>query len=105
MKTNITKKVKQIIEDEFLIDYDGINDKTNFRNDLGLDSLDKVVLILECERKFNISINDLSSMSSPRYSNIDLNNFFPIASCSLPNLNKNWSIIRTYSFFNFVYDS
>ena len=61
MKTNITKKVKQIIEDEFLIDYDGINDKTNFRNDLGLDSLDKIVLILGCEREFNISINDEDS--------------------------------------------
>ena len=35
-----------------------INLKTDFRNDLGYDSLDAVELIMAVEKKYNISITD-----------------------------------------------
>lgn len=50
--------IKSIIESEFGISPKDYTDESNFREDLGLDSLDIVDLAMEIEKEFNISIPD-----------------------------------------------
>ena len=50
---NIAEDVKAIIVDKL-----GVPETASFQNDLGADSLDIVDLIMEFEKKFDISIPD-----------------------------------------------
>ena len=52
------KVIKSIIESKLGINPEDYTDESNFRDDLGCDSLDMVDLIMEIEREFNISIPD-----------------------------------------------
>ena len=52
------KVIKSIIESKLGISPEDYTDESNFRDDLGCDSLDMVDLIMEIEREFNISIPD-----------------------------------------------
>jgi acyl carrier protein len=56
--SNMEEKIKSIIENVLglsSLDYDN---SSNFKEDLGCDSLDLVDVIMECEREFNICIPD-----------------------------------------------
>jgi len=53
-----TEKVKDIIEKELGVERDKLTDDANFIEDLGADSLDIVVLVMEFEKEFNIDIPD-----------------------------------------------
>ena len=56
--SDIESKVKAIIVDKLGVDEAEVNPAASFTNDLGADSLDTVVLIMEFEKEFNISIPD-----------------------------------------------
>lgn len=64
-KTNnmaeIIDEVKGIIAEKLSIDKEEITLDKSFTNDLGADSLDTVELIMEFEKKFDISIPDEAS--------------------------------------------
>ena len=55
---SIEDKLKDIIVDKLGIERKDILPESNFRNDLGADSLDTVELIMEVDKEFNISIPD-----------------------------------------------
>ncbi|MBR3456287.1 MAG: acyl carrier protein [Bacteroidaceae bacterium] len=55
---NIEHKVKQIVADKLGVDYDEVQLRSSFTNDLGADSLDTVELIMELEKEFGINIPD-----------------------------------------------
>ena len=52
------KIIKSIIENKFGISPKDYTDESNFKEDLGCDSLDIIDLVMEVEREFNISIPD-----------------------------------------------
>lgn len=52
------KVIKSIIENKFGISPKDYTDESNFKEDLGFDSLDVVDLVMEIEKEFNISIPD-----------------------------------------------
>lgn len=52
------KIIKSIIENKFGISPKDYTDESNFKEDLGCDSLDVIDLVMEVEREFNISIPD-----------------------------------------------
>jgi acyl carrier protein len=52
------KLIKSIIENKFGISPKDYTDESNFKEDLGCDSLDVIDLVMEVEREFNISIPD-----------------------------------------------
>ena len=54
--SQIESDVKAIIVDKLGVDEKEVTLEANFTNDLGADSLDTVELIMEFEKKFNISI-------------------------------------------------
>lgn len=54
----VFEKVRSIIADKCCIDYSEISMKSDFTQDIGLDSLDVVELIMEFEKEFNITIPD-----------------------------------------------
>lgn len=56
--SQIENDVKAIIVDKLGVDEKEVKASANFTNDLGADSLDTVELIMEFEKKFNISIPD-----------------------------------------------
>lgn len=56
--SNIANEVKAIIIDKLGVDEKEVTPEASFTNDLGADSLDTVELIMEFEKKFNISIPD-----------------------------------------------
>lgn len=56
--TDIAEKVTKIIVDKLGVDESEVNADANFTNDLGADSLDTVELIMEFEKRFDISIPD-----------------------------------------------
>ncbi|MBD5389975.1 MAG: acyl carrier protein [Bacteroidales bacterium] len=56
--SQIENDVKAIIVDKLGVDEKEVTASANFTNDLGADSLDTVELIMEFEKKFNISIPD-----------------------------------------------
>ena len=57
-KKQIEKIVKEIIAEKSEYDFVTINEKTNLTEDLGMDSLEKVMVIMEFENTFGISIPD-----------------------------------------------
>lgn len=57
-KKQIEKIVKEIIADKSEYDFVTINEKTNLTEDLGMDSLEKVMVFMEFENAFGISIPD-----------------------------------------------
>jgi len=56
--SEIAKQVKEIIIDKLGVEESEVTPEASFTNDLGADSLDTVELIMEFEKKFNISIPD-----------------------------------------------
>ena len=56
--SQIENDVKAIIVDKLGVDEKEVTASANFTTDLGADSLDTVELIMEFEKKFNISIPD-----------------------------------------------
>lgn len=52
------KRINNILCDKIGVNPDDIEDDSNIRNDLGLDSLDEVEVIMEIEREFDIQIPD-----------------------------------------------
>lgn len=52
------EKVKSILVDELQINGDDITMEAELVNDLGVNSLELADLIMVCEEKFNIEIND-----------------------------------------------
>lgn len=60
-KPEIEKKLKNILADKYDIGVDPLQplkEEANLQDEYGLDSLDFVELIMECEKEFNISIPD-----------------------------------------------
>ena len=57
-KKQIEKIVKEIIAEKSEYDFVTINEKTNLTEDLGMDSLEKVMVFMEFENAFGISIPD-----------------------------------------------
>lgn len=55
---DIEKIVKDIIVEKLGVDKENISPNLSFTQDLGADSLDTVELIMEFEKKFQISIPD-----------------------------------------------
>ena len=55
---NIAEDVKDIIVERLGVDPAEVTETASFQNDLGADSLDIVDLIMEFEKKFEISIPD-----------------------------------------------
>jgi len=55
---SIERKVKDLIENKLGINPKHYSEESNFREDLGCDSLDFIDLIMETEREFNIAIPD-----------------------------------------------
>lgn len=51
-------EIKEMISDKLCVDLELVLDESIFVNDLGADSLDEVVLIMEVETMFDISIPD-----------------------------------------------
>ncbi len=60
---NVAEEVKAIIVEKLGVDESEVTDTASFTNDLGADSLDIVDLIMEFEKKFEISIPDDASES------------------------------------------
>jgi acyl carrier protein len=56
--SNIADEVKAIIVEKLGVDASEVKPEASFTNDLGADSLDTVELVMEFEKKFNISIPD-----------------------------------------------
>ena len=56
--SEIESKVNAIIVDKLGVEASEVKPEASFTNDLGADSLDTVVLIMEFEKEFGISIPD-----------------------------------------------
>lgn len=56
--SNIANEVKEIIVEKLGVEESKVTPTASFTNDLGADSLDTVELIMEFEKKFNITIPD-----------------------------------------------
>lgn len=54
----ISEKIGKIISDKLGIDLTDIKSESRFMEDLGCDSLDRVELIMEMEKEFNLTIPD-----------------------------------------------
>lgn len=54
--SEIATNVKAVIVDKLGVDEKDVTPEASFTNDLGADSLDTVELIMELERKFEITI-------------------------------------------------
>ena len=57
-KKDIAKKVTEILVDKLGVEKEEVNESANLQNDLGMDGLDAVELIMECEQEVNIAIPD-----------------------------------------------
>ena len=57
-KEEIKGKIKDIIVDKNGVDASEVTDTANFETGLGMDSLDRVELIMEVEKEFGITIQD-----------------------------------------------
>lgn len=66
-KDEIVGIVADIISDK-LGNYSTVTEETNIFNDLGFDSLDTVHFIMECEKSFNIGIDETTD---PEVQNIE----------------------------------
>lgn len=52
------KEIKKIINDTFFIEMEKITTESSLKDDLGIDSLDATSLVLDLEKKYNISISN-----------------------------------------------
>lgn len=50
------EKIKQILSEQFNCDAESINESTNFKDDLGADSLDLFELVMGLEEEYSIEI-------------------------------------------------
>lgn len=60
-KQEITEKVFEIVTNTLTLsneEVQNINIDTHLLNDLGADELDTIEIVVDCERQFNISIED-----------------------------------------------
>ena len=57
-KEEVFEKVKQIFSDKSGTEWTEIKPESDLYDDLGLDSLDKIEIVMECEKEFHISIYD-----------------------------------------------
>jgi acyl carrier protein len=57
-KTEIEKKVKNVIVDQLGVNPEQVTASANIAEDLGADSLDQVELIMALEEEFEIEITD-----------------------------------------------
>ena len=57
-KEEIKVKIKDIMVDRTGVEAEQVTDDAHFENNLGMDSLDKVELLMEIEKEFKISIPD-----------------------------------------------
>ena len=55
---SVESKIKELIENKLGVNSKHYSENSNFREDLGCDSLDFIDLIMEVEREFNIAIPD-----------------------------------------------
>ena len=55
---DLAKRVKELIVEKLSVEESEVTPEASFTNDLGADSLDKVELVMEFEKEFNISIPD-----------------------------------------------
>jgi acyl carrier protein len=56
--SEIEAKVRDIIVEKLGVDEADVKPEASFTNDLGADSLDTVELIMDFEKKFNVTIPD-----------------------------------------------
>lgn len=52
------KEIKKIINETFFIEMEKITTESSLKDDLGIDSLDATSLVLDLEKKYNISISN-----------------------------------------------
>ncbi|MBU3918142.1 acyl carrier protein [bacterium] len=57
-RSEIQKKVIEIITEQLGIEEDGLKEESNFIDDLGADSLDTVELVMAFEEEFDLEIPD-----------------------------------------------
>lgn len=57
-REEIEAKVKEIIAEKAECEISEVNEQTNLEETLGMDSLDRVELIMEIEKEFIISVPD-----------------------------------------------
>ena len=57
-RSQILEKITPLIADKLNVTEDKITESSNFENDLGADSLDKIELVMELEDEFSIEIAD-----------------------------------------------
>lgn len=50
------ERMKELMEDTIGVDVDGITEKTSFKEDLGIDSLDLFELVMALEEEFDVEI-------------------------------------------------
>jgi acyl carrier protein len=64
--STIEDRVKAIIKEVLAVDESRLNRETNFKEDLGADSLDLVTLVMALEEEFkgSISENEVSGMTT-----------------------------------------
>ena len=58
MKTTEERVRDIIVEQKDLLDPSQVTPKTNFFEDLGIDSLDRIEIIIDLEEEFDIDISD-----------------------------------------------
>ncbi len=63
MKNSILKDLSLLFINRLSIIQD-INLETNFKNDLGLDSLDLIEVIIEVEKEWHININSVENVKT-----------------------------------------
>ena len=56
--SSLADKIKKLVIDKLGVEESEVTPDADFTNDLGADSLDKVELVMEFEKEFNISIPD-----------------------------------------------
>lgn len=57
-REDIKNKIKDIIVDKNDVDAAEVTENANFETDLGMDSLDRVELLMEIEKEYDITIPD-----------------------------------------------
>lgn len=57
-REEIEIKVKEIVAEKAECEISEVNDQTNLEETLGMDSLDRVELLMEIEKEFGITIPD-----------------------------------------------
>lgn len=55
-KDEILKKIKEVITNSHYVEEDSIEEEDRLREDIGMDSLDKVAFFMDLESKFDIKI-------------------------------------------------